>query len=98
QTCRSVKYLKCIFVDKDIYCPKGWSCFGKQCLIFINSPKSWPKAGGYCLFEGANLASIHSYTENHFIQDLTGGNTHDFPETWISGHNAICVWKSLELI
>lgn len=64
------------------------------CFIFIDSPKSWPEAEGYCLYEGANLASVHSYDENHFIQDLTRGNTHNFPETWIGGHDAIypCFW------
>ncbi|XP_044040263.1 lithostathine-1-beta-like isoform X2 [Siniperca chuatsi] len=75
--------------DSNIYCPHGWSRFGKRCFIFIDSPKTWAEAENYCLFEGANLASIHSDEENHFIQDLTRGDSHDFPETWIGGYDAI---------
>ncbi|XP_044040266.1 ladderlectin-like isoform X5 [Siniperca chuatsi] len=75
--------------DSYFYCPHGWSRFGKRCFIFIDSPKTWAEAENYCLFEGANLASIHSDEENHFIQDLTRGDSHDFPETWIGGYDAI---------
>ncbi|XP_041821689.1 galactose-specific lectin nattectin-like [Chelmon rostratus] len=75
--------------DGDFYCPYGWSRFGKRCFIFINSPRSWVEAEAYCLFEGANLASIHSYEESHFIQSLTRGYTYDFPEAWIGGHDAV---------
>ncbi|XP_042257905.1 ladderlectin-like [Thunnus maccoyii] len=79
---------------RDFYCPYGWSRFGKRCFTFINSPKTWVEAESYCLFERANLASIHSYEENHFIQALTRGDTFDFPETWIGGFDAIqhSVW------
>ncbi|XP_035531448.1 galactose-specific lectin nattectin-like [Morone saxatilis] len=74
---------------KDNYCPYGWSRYGKQCFVFINDPKTWLEAELYCLFEWANLASIHSYDENNFVQDLTRGDTHDFPETWIGGFDII---------
>nr|XP_046236153.1 galactose-specific lectin nattectin [Scatophagus argus] len=76
------------------YCPYGWSRYGEHCFMFIDSEKTWIEAEGYCLFEGGNLASIHSQEENHFIQALTRGDTHDFPETWIGGHDAIhqCFW------
>ncbi|CAK6974717.1 ladderlectin-like [Scomber scombrus] len=79
---------------RDFRCPYSWSRFGKQCFIFIDSPKTWVEAESYCLFEGANLASVHSYEEDHFIQDLTRGYSHDFPETWIGGFDAIhpCFW------
>ncbi|XP_049423663.1 galactose-specific lectin nattectin-like [Epinephelus fuscoguttatus] len=75
--------------DREFYCPYGWSRFGKQCFVFIDSPKTWAEAEGYCLFEGANLASVHSYEESHFIQALTRGDGHDFPLTWIGGHDAV---------
>ncbi|XP_054457742.1 regenerating islet-derived protein 3-alpha isoform X2 [Anoplopoma fimbria] len=73
----------------EFYCPNSWTLFGEQCFIFINSMKSWAEAEGYCLFEGANLASVHSPMENHFIQALTRGDTYDFPQTWIGGYDAI---------
>ncbi|XP_015226382.1 PREDICTED: ladderlectin-like [Cyprinodon variegatus] len=72
-----------------IYCPYGWSSFGYRCFLFIDTPKTWTEAEFYCQFEGANLASVHSDEENHFIQSLTRGNTHSFPQTWIGGSDAI---------
>uniref|UniRef100_A0A3Q2QNS3 Ladderlectin-like n=1 Tax=Fundulus heteroclitus TaxID=8078 RepID=A0A3Q2QNS3_FUNHE len=74
---------------KNNRCPHGWSSFGYRCFLFIDTPKTWPGAEFYCQFEGANLASVHSYEENHFIQTLTRGDTHSFPETWIGGTSAI---------
>ncbi|XP_069374647.1 galactose-specific lectin nattectin-like [Paralichthys olivaceus] len=67
------------------YCPNGWSNYAERCLMFIDTPKMWAEAEIYCQFEGANLASIHSYEENHFIMSLTRGETHHFPQTWIGG-------------
>ncbi|XP_076581677.1 galactose-specific lectin nattectin-like [Chaetodon auriga] len=81
-----------VHCDREFYCPYGWSRFGKQCYVFIDSPKSWVEAEGYCLFEGANLASIHSYEESHYVQSLTRSHTYDFPETWIGGHDAVHHW------
>ncbi|XP_039678874.1 galactose-specific lectin nattectin-like [Perca fluviatilis] len=70
-------------------CPKDWSRLGKRCFVFIDSPKTWSEAEGYCLFEGANLASVHSNEENNFIRILTRGDTHKFPLTWIGGSDCI---------
>ncbi|XP_038586861.1 aggrecan core protein-like [Micropterus salmoides] len=70
-------------------CAEGWSRFGRRCFVFINSRKTWLEAESYCLFEDANLASIHSYEENHFIQSLTRADSFVFPETWIGGFDAI---------
>uniref|UniRef100_A0A665TC85 C-type lectin domain-containing protein n=1 Tax=Echeneis naucrates TaxID=173247 RepID=A0A665TC85_ECHNA len=67
------------------YCPSGWTFFEQRCFIFIDSPKTWTDAEIYCQFEGANLASIHSYEENHFVMSLTRGDTNSFPLTWIGG-------------
>ncbi|KAM7366628.1 hypothetical protein PAMP_016049 [Pampus punctatissimus] len=77
--------------NRDFYCPYSWSRFEERCFIFINSPKTWIEAENYCLFEGANLASVHSNEEHRFLQALTRGHTHDFPETWIGGFDAIQV-------
>ncbi|XP_067379262.1 aggrecan core protein-like isoform X2 [Channa argus] len=80
----------CVNCDGDSHdCPDGWSSFGKRCFIFIDSPKSWVDAEVYCQFDKANLASVHSPTENHFIMSLTGGNTKNFPQTWLGGFDAI---------
>ncbi|KAM4611643.1 galactose-specific lectin nattectin-like [Polymixia lowei] len=75
--------------EDSYFCPDGWSRYGTRCFIFIDSAKTWLEAEAYCLFEEANLASIHSDNENRFIQALTRGKTHNFPRTWIGGHDAI---------
>ncbi|XP_058481468.1 galactose-specific lectin nattectin [Solea solea] len=71
------------------FCPDGWTLFKKRCFIFINTPKKWSEAEVYCQFDGGNLASIHSYEENHFVMALTRGDGHEFPETWIGGSDAV---------
>ncbi|AWO97282.1 putative galactose-specific lectin nattectin-like [Scophthalmus maximus] len=70
-------------------CPYGWTSYAKRCFIFIDTPKTWTEAEIYCQFDGANLASIQSYEENHFLMSLTRGDTHNFPQTWIGGFDAI---------
>lgn len=75
--------------NEDSDCPDSWTRYGEHCYIFIDSPKSWAEAESYCQFEEGNLASIHSYKENHFLQTLTRGDTHDFPHTWVGGTNAV---------
>uniref|UniRef100_A0A3Q1I481 C-type lectin domain-containing protein n=1 Tax=Anabas testudineus TaxID=64144 RepID=A0A3Q1I481_ANATE len=70
-------------------CPDGWSSYGGKCFIFIDTPKKWTEAEVYCRFDGANLASIHSEEENHFITSLTRGESHNFPQTWLGGFDAI---------
>ncbi|KAM8897653.1 galactose-specific lectin nattectin [Spinachia spinachia] len=72
-------------------CPGGWSHHRDQCFVFISSMKTWAEAEGYCLFEGANLASAHSPEENHFLRDLTKADGYQFPPTWIGGNDGIHV-------
>ncbi|XP_068569870.1 ladderlectin, partial [Cebidichthys violaceus] len=80
--------------DSEHYCPYGWSRYEQQCFMFINSMKTWIEAENFCLFVGGNLASVHSYEENHFLQSLTEAGTFEFPLTWIGGNNAVnlAVW------
>lgn len=75
--------------EKDMNCPHGWSYFEERCFIFVDTLKTWVEAEVYCQFDEANLASVHSYEENHFVQSLIRENTHDFPETWIGGSDAM---------
>uniref|UniRef100_A0A8C7Y840 C-type lectin domain-containing protein n=1 Tax=Oryzias sinensis TaxID=183150 RepID=A0A8C7Y840_9TELE len=82
------------FAEEDSGCPHEWTRFGQQCFIFINSPKTWAEAEAYCQFDGSNLASIHSYEENHFLQSLTRADTHNFPQAWIGGTDTMHVCRS----
>ncbi|KAM3590630.1 uncharacterized protein V6R79_013224 [Siganus canaliculatus] len=74
---------------KKYECPYNWSRYGERCFIFVNSPKTWLEAESFCLFDGANLASVSNYDEGHFVQDLVRGFSFDFPEAWLGGHNSI---------
>ncbi|KAE8279492.1 H-2 class II histocompatibility antigen gamma chain Ia antigen-associated invariant chain [Larimichthys crocea] len=58
------------------------------CVNILTGQETWIEAEAYCLFEEANLASIHSYEENRFVQALTRIET-SFPETWIGGQDAV---------
>ncbi|KAE8279504.1 Ladderlectin Precursor [Larimichthys crocea] len=71
-----------------IPCPKNWFYFSGTCFIFHPSPKTWPEAQAFCSSEEANLASVHSYEENEFVQALTQTGP-NFPETWIGGYHAV---------
>lgn len=79
--------VNCMIGDSD--CPDGWSRFGDQCFNYISTPKTWTEAQIFCQFDGGNLASIHSYEENHFVQSLTRGDTDNFPETWAGATSAV---------
>ncbi|KAF7229773.1 C-type lectin domain family 4 member G-like [Nothobranchius furzeri] len=69
-------------------CPEDWSSFDDRCFIFNENEKTWAEAEFYCQFDGGNLASVHSFEENVFIQSLTRGDSHNFPETWLGGASA----------
>ncbi|KAM9426391.1 C-type lectin galactose-binding isoform-like [Pholidichthys leucotaenia] len=74
--------------DEESFCPDGWSWYNYKCYHFINAPKTWLEAQMYCQFDGANLASVHSYEDDHYVRSLTRVD-HDFPETWLGGTDAV---------
>lgn len=80
-------------------CPKTWTQSGEdgreRCYKYFDSPKTWAQAEGYCQWEGGHLASISCEKTSHFLQTLTRGNSHDFPLSWVGGHNAVqsCLWS-----
>ncbi|XP_055012156.1 ladderlectin [Boleophthalmus pectinirostris] len=81
-------------LEKKPDCPEHWSQFDDHCYIYIDSPKTWAEAEMYCQFEEGHLASVHCSKTKHFLQVLTKGNTHQFPESWVGGTNAVtaCLW------
>ncbi|KAJ3585422.1 hypothetical protein NHX12_014141 [Muraenolepis orangiensis] len=72
-------------------CPPGWRRHDTRCFIFMELPTSWIQAQSYCMFVGGSLVSVHSYEEEHFLQELTMGATPPFPRTWIGAHDCIQV-------
>uniref|UniRef100_UPI003AAD5165 ladderlectin-like n=1 Tax=Centroberyx gerrardi TaxID=166262 RepID=UPI003AAD5165 len=75
-------------VESRSVCPSGWSQYGSRCFAFISSPSTWVQAERHCLHFGANLASVHSFEEYHYIQEIVRRNTGGFPRTWIGGTDA----------
>jgi len=69
-------------------CPSGWKQYRQRCFIYVSTIRTWTESERYCMSRGGNLASVHSVSENYFIQDMIRGITHDFPRTWIGGHDA----------
>uniref|UniRef100_A0A669BN03 Ladderlectin-like n=1 Tax=Oreochromis niloticus TaxID=8128 RepID=A0A669BN03_ORENI len=67
-------------------CPPGWTRISERCFLFVPTAMSWARAERHCLSMGANLASVHSSSENRMIQSLTAH--HGYPETWIGGTDA----------
>ncbi|KAH7711354.1 Protein CLEC-49 [Aphelenchoides avenae] len=73
-------------------CPSGWTYYdftGFCYKTFHNGYSTWFTANSTCVSNGANLASIHSYQEQQFIQDLTGAGV---PQQWTTGKYDACVW------
>ncbi|XP_013997666.1 ladderlectin [Salmo salar] len=70
-------------------CPPGWLKYGARCFMFVRSGKTWMNAERYCVHFGANLASIHSSEEYHFVQELIILQTEDFTPAWIGGFDAV---------
>uniref|UniRef100_A0A8C7HDA7 C-type lectin domain-containing protein n=1 Tax=Oncorhynchus kisutch TaxID=8019 RepID=A0A8C7HDA7_ONCKI len=68
-------------------CSTGWFKHGHRCFTYIRTERTWAESEQYCVFQGANLASIHSTEENHFIQEMIRRQTHDFPRVWIGGQD-----------
>jgi hypothetical protein len=85
-----IKYfskLKCILEEKvapvvqhDRECPGGWVQFEGYCYLVVNNTAVWDKAENNCISKGGHLASIHSDSENNFIQSL-----HSSTSLWIGG-------------
>ncbi|XP_071764505.2 ladderlectin-like [Centroberyx gerrardi] len=70
-------------------CPSGWFSYGSRCFVFQSFPRTWPEAEQHCLNFDANLASIHSFGEYEFIQEMVRRSTGSFSRTWIGGTDAV---------
>ncbi|CAG0886628.1 unnamed protein product [Darwinula stevensoni] len=50
-------------------CDEGWEEFDQYCYYFSENQKNFADARSYCLSNGADLASIHSRSEQIFMQE-----------------------------
>ncbi|XP_073687433.1 galactose-specific lectin nattectin-like [Garra rufa] len=70
-------------------CDNGWSAFDCRCIRVFNAKLPWIEAEKKCLGYDGNLASVHSYEEYAFIQNLIIMQNQDSTEAWIGGHDAV---------
>uniref|UniRef100_A0A669DUH4 Ladderlectin n=1 Tax=Oreochromis niloticus TaxID=8128 RepID=A0A669DUH4_ORENI len=73
-------------VNMSSCCPHGWTRFNRRCFVYIPTAMNWAHAERKCRSMGAHLASVHSSSEYHLIQKLTG--PYGYKTTWIGGTNA----------
>ncbi|XP_072047766.1 versican core protein-like isoform X4 [Amphiura filiformis] len=69
--CQCTSGYKGVYCEQNS-CPQYWYFFQENCYRYFSSSYSWSNANNYCRNNGAQLASIHSYVENRFVQGLAG--------------------------
>ncbi|XP_041841829.1 ladderlectin-like isoform X2 [Melanotaenia boesemani] len=69
-------------------CPRGWSKYGRRCFHFVPREMTWSDALKNCWSMGANLASVLSADEYHWLQKLIADRSHAHPETFLGGTDA----------
>ncbi|CAG0886629.1 unnamed protein product [Darwinula stevensoni] len=52
-------------------CDDGWEEFDRYCYYFSENQKNFTDARSYCLSNGGDLASVHSSSEQIFLQENT---------------------------
>lgn len=41
-------------------CPSGWSKYRSRCFRYISTERTWAESEQFCVYQGDNLASVHS--------------------------------------
>ncbi|XP_046894040.1 ladderlectin-like [Hypomesus transpacificus] len=75
--------------DSRSRCPSGWTGYGSRCFLFVDSERTWATAERYCIHFSANLASVHSSEEYHFLQEVVRRESGDFSYVWLGGSDAV---------
>ncbi|XP_033466303.2 type-2 ice-structuring protein-like [Epinephelus lanceolatus] len=69
-------------------CPSGWTGYNGRCFSYIPTVMTWANAERHCQNLGGNLASVHSFNEQHAIQSMILQQAHAYPLTWLGGSDA----------
>ncbi|XP_010733047.2 lactose-binding lectin l-2 [Larimichthys crocea] len=64
-------------------CPMFWFSFSGRCYKYISTCVTWADAELYCVSQKANLVSIHTLEEHHFVKELIRNSDHSERPTWI---------------
>lgn len=62
---------------KTAVCPRGWFSHSGSCYTVHSTPYDFGTAQAWCQAHGADLVSINSEIENHFVWELCGTGTHN---------------------
>ena len=63
-------------------CPMFWYSFNGRCYKYVATDMTWADAELHCLSQGANLVSIHSVGEQHFVNSLISNFDPAQGKTW----------------
>ncbi|XP_054878098.1 ladderlectin-like [Poeciliopsis prolifica] len=69
-------------------CTHGWRWYEGRCFLYVKVKMTWGDAERFCLSLDANLASINTLHEYHFIRDFTLNSTGKHKQTWVGGHDS----------
>ncbi|XP_061881964.1 type-2 ice-structuring protein-like isoform X1 [Entelurus aequoreus] len=72
-------------------CPGNWTDSGDRCFRLLPNPMIWSTAQKHCQAMGANLASVHNFSEVDLIHRMAGSQT----PVWIGGSS--CQEKNMWL-
>jgi len=64
-------------------CRPFWYSFNNRCYKYIATHFTWADAELHCVSEGANLVSVHSKGEDHFVKSLIKNYDPTEGYTWI---------------
>ncbi|KAL6466277.1 hypothetical protein MHYP_G00264100 [Metynnis hypsauchen] len=66
----------------------GWTQFGQREFMYFGVGKTWEEAETTCVQYGANLASVHSESEDAFIKRLISSQAGYDRNSWLGGYNS----------
>ncbi|XP_077352142.1 galactose-specific lectin nattectin-like isoform X2 [Festucalex cinctus] len=76
-------------IERDKYCPHGWTQLDNRCLIFQNEDINFLFAETVCNILGGNLVSIHNALENEVVRHLILAGAGSFQPSWIGLYDRV---------
>uniref|UniRef100_A0A3Q1ICW0 C-type lectin domain-containing protein n=1 Tax=Anabas testudineus TaxID=64144 RepID=A0A3Q1ICW0_ANATE len=67
-------------------CPKGWSMYSMQCILYVPKIMTWDEAEENCRSKGGNLATVFQDNPSDDIQKELQKVGHGDGPIWFGGH------------
>ncbi|XP_041636063.1 ladderlectin-like [Cheilinus undulatus] len=77
-----------VTTEREAGCQSGWTRFNERCFLYVDTTMTWADAERNCQSRGGNLASVHSFSEQHAIQEMIKRQTQTYPLAWLGGSDA----------